>query len=56
MEICTQTNVVPLLTYLSCYNVIDKAKSIISNNTETGIISYVPLYLFIYLLIYLFFV
>ena len=44
MEIGTQVNVIPLNTNLPCYNTIDKATSIMSKNTETGIINYVPLY------------
>ena len=43
-EICTQMNVLPLHTNLSCYNVIDKATSIMSKNTETGMMNCVPLY------------
>ena len=44
MEICTEVNVIPLNTNFSCYNVIDKATSIMSKNNETSIINYVPLY------------
>ena len=44
MEICTQVIVIPLNTNFSCYNIIDKATSIMSKNIETSIINYVPLY------------
>ena len=29
--------------FVVCYNAIDKTTSIMSKNTETGVISYVPL-------------
>ena len=44
MEICTEVNVTPLNTKFSCYNIIDKATSIVPKNIETSIISFVPLY------------
>ena len=37
MEICTEVNVIPLNTNFSCYNVIDKATSVMSKNIETSI-------------------
>ena len=44
MEIRTQVIVIPLNTNFSCYNIIDKATSIMSKNIETSIMNYVPLY------------
>ena len=39
MEIRTQVIVIPLNTNFSCYNIIDKASSIMSKNIETSIIN-----------------
>ena len=41
VQICTQMNVIPLITDLLCYNVIDKVTWITSKNIETGINNYV---------------
>ena len=43
-EIGTQVNVIPQNKNLSCYNIVDKAISIMSRNIEPGIINYVSLY------------
>ena len=45
VEIGTQVNVIPLNTNLLCYNVVDKATSIMSRNIEVGTINYVSFYL-----------
>ena len=44
VEVSTQVNVILLNTNFSCYDVMDKSTSIISKDTETGVINDVSLY------------